>query len=78
MRVITSPHEFDNEFHNEFNEDGLYGDLGDISESSLHLKCEGFDFAGSIKLEPAVQLVEDVLFAGTGPRALSVVRGAHL
>jgi N-(2-amino-2-carboxyethyl)-L-glutamate synthase len=41
-----------------FNEDELYVDLESIFGHSLFLKCEGFNFAGSIKLKPAIEMVE--------------------
>jgi N-(2-amino-2-carboxyethyl)-L-glutamate synthase len=42
----------------EFNEDELYVDLRSIFGHSLFLKCEGFNFAGSIKLKAAIEMVE--------------------
>jgi cysteine synthase A len=48
--VITVPH--------AFNEDELYVDLKPIFGHSLFLKCEGFNFAGSIKLKAAAEMVE--------------------
>ncbi len=50
MPVISSP--------DEFNEDGLYVDLRSILDYSLLLKCEGFNFAGSVKLKAATAMVE--------------------
>lgn len=50
MPVITTPH--------EFNEAKLYVDLQSIIGDSLFLKCEGFNFAGSIKLKAATEMVE--------------------
>lgn len=50
MPVISVPH--------DFNEDELYIDLRSIFGHSLFLKCEGFNFAGSIKLKAAVEMVE--------------------
>ncbi|QRP47846.1 2,3-diaminopropionate biosynthesis protein SbnA [Amycolatopsis sp. FDAARGOS 1241] len=50
MPVISVP--FD------FNEEELYVDLEPIFGHSLFLKCEGFNFAGSIKLKAATQMVE--------------------
>ncbi len=50
MPVISLPH--------AFNEDELYVDLRSIFEHSLFLKCEGFNFAGSIKLKAANEMVE--------------------
>ncbi len=50
MPVISMPH--------AFNEDELYVDLRSIFEHALFLKCEGFNFAGSIKLKAANEMVE--------------------
>ncbi|MFF3870863.1 2,3-diaminopropionate biosynthesis protein SbnA [Streptomyces sp. NPDC001978] len=50
MPVISTPL--------EFNEDDLYVDLEGIFGQSLFLKCEGFNFAGSIKLKAATEMVE--------------------
>src|SRR5688572_22803261 len=50
MAVITAPY--------AFNEDELYVDLRPIFGHSLFLKCEGFNFAGSIKLKAALEMVE--------------------
>jgi len=41
-----------------FNEDELYVDLRSMFRHSLFLKCEGFNFAGSIKLKAAAEMVE--------------------
>jgi 2,3-diaminopropionate biosynthesis protein SbnA len=41
-----------------FNEDQLYVDLRSIFGYQLFLKCEGFNFAGSIKLKAASAMVE--------------------
>jgi 2,3-diaminopropionate biosynthesis protein SbnA len=41
-----------------FNEDDLYVDLRSIVDAPLYLKCEGFNFAGSIKLKAATEMVE--------------------
>ena len=54
-----------------FNEDELYVDLEPLFGRSLFLKCEGFNFAGSIKLKAATEMVEaaerdGVLDAGIG------------
>ncbi|HEY1974694.1 MAG TPA: 2,3-diaminopropionate biosynthesis protein SbnA [Pseudonocardia sp.] len=57
MTVISAP------LH--FNEEELYVDLGSIFEQSLFLKCEGFNFAGSIKLKAATAMVEAAERAGT-------------
>jgi cysteine synthase A len=50
VTVISHPH--------EFNEDELYVDLLPTFGQSLFLKIEGFNFAGSIKLKAARQMVE--------------------
>ncbi|MES4903974.1 MULTISPECIES: 2,3-diaminopropionate biosynthesis protein SbnA [unclassified Streptomyces] len=50
MPVITSPQ--------EFNTEDLYIDLRPLLGSPLHLKCEGFNFAGSVKLKAAATMVE--------------------
>ncbi|MGW1886071.1 2,3-diaminopropionate biosynthesis protein SbnA [Streptomyces sp. NPDC001970] len=50
MPVISVPY--------DFNEDELYVDLQSIFGHSLFLKCEGFNFAGSIKLKAAIEMVE--------------------
>ena len=41
-----------------FNEEDLYVDLRSIFGHSLFLKCEGFNFAGSIKLKAAAEMAE--------------------
>jgi cysteine synthase A len=41
-----------------FNEDELYVDLRSVIDHPLFLKCEGFNFAGSIKLKAAAEMVE--------------------
>ena len=41
-----------------FNENDLYVDLEPTFGRSLFLKCEGFNFAGSIKLKAATEMVE--------------------
>jgi N-(2-amino-2-carboxyethyl)-L-glutamate synthase len=50
MTVISAPQ--------GFNEDALYVDLRSILGLSLFLKCEGFNFAGSIKLKAANEMIE--------------------
>ncbi|MFD7402653.1 2,3-diaminopropionate biosynthesis protein SbnA [Streptomyces sp. NPDC059866] len=50
MPVISAPH--------AFNEAQLYVDLRPVFGRSLFLKCEGFNFAGSIKLKAATEMVE--------------------
>ena len=41
-----------------FNEEDLYVDLRSTYGHSLFLKCEGFNFAGSIKLKAATEMIE--------------------
>ncbi|WP_328403596.1 2,3-diaminopropionate biosynthesis protein SbnA [Streptomyces sp. NBC_00390] len=50
MPVISVPY--------AFNEEELYVDLRSIYGHPLFLKCEGFNFAGSIKLKAAIEMVE--------------------
>ncbi|GHO92747.1 hypothetical protein KSF_027950 [Reticulibacter mediterranei] len=45
-------------FPQAFNEEDLYIDLRSIFGRALFLKCEGFNFAGSIKLKAAIEMVE--------------------
>lgn len=50
MPVISAPH--------SFNEDELFVDLQPLVGQAIYLKCEGFNFAGSIKLKAASAMVE--------------------
>lgn len=50
MPVISAP--------SEFNEEELYVDLRAALGLPLFLKCEGFNFAGSIKLKAATEMVD--------------------
>ncbi|MFD7628813.1 2,3-diaminopropionate biosynthesis protein SbnA [Streptomyces sp. NPDC059851] len=50
MPVISVPY--------DFNEEQLYVDLRPTFGQPLFLKCEGFNFAGSIKLKAAIEMVE--------------------
>ncbi len=50
MRVISAPM--------DFNEEELYVDLRPMTGHRVLLKCEGFNFAGSIKLKAASAMVE--------------------
>ncbi|MDL4774585.1 MULTISPECIES: 2,3-diaminopropionate biosynthesis protein SbnA [Thermomonosporaceae] len=50
MPIITSPQ--------DFNVEDLYVDLGAVLGLPLHLKCEGFNFAGSVKLKAAAAMIE--------------------
>ena len=42
----------------DFNVDDLYVDLRTVLATPLYLKCEGFNFAGSIKLKAATAIVD--------------------
>lgn len=65
MPVITVPQ--------AFNEDELFVDLEPIVGQSLFLKCEGFNFAGSIKLKAAAEMVEAACRDGVlGPDSILV------
>ena len=57
MPIVTDPQ--------EFNVEDLYVDLRPVFYRSLFLKCEGFNFAGSIKLKAAVGMIEAAERAGT-------------
>ena len=50
MPIISTPQ--------GFNEEELYVDLEPTFGRSLFLKCEGFNFAGSIKLKAAIEMIE--------------------
>ena len=50
MTIISAPH--------SFSEENLYIDLQPIFGQSLFLKCEAFNFPGSIKLKAANSMVE--------------------
>jgi N-(2-amino-2-carboxyethyl)-L-glutamate synthase len=50
MTIISTPQ--------DYNEERLYVDLRSTFGRSLYLKCEGFNFAGSIKLKAATEMVE--------------------
>ena len=57
MPVISDP--------SEYNESDLYVDLRAALELPLFLKCEGFNFAGSIKLKAAREMVNAAERDGT-------------
>jgi cysteine synthase A len=57
----------------EFNQDDLYVDLRSILGPALFLKCEGLNFAGSVKLKAANAMVEAAERSGLlGPRSVLV------
>ncbi len=65
MPIISAPQ--------EFNEDRLFVDLEPVVGHALYLKCEGFNFAGSIKLKAAAGMVEAAEAAGRlGPGSVVV------
>src|SRR5829696_5076577 len=49
MKVITTAE--------EFHVEDLFLDLSVVVGQELFLKCEGFNFAGSIKLKPAIEMI---------------------
>ncbi len=51
MPIISAPH--------QYHADDVYVDLRPIFGQRLFLKCEGFNFAGSIKLKAAVEMVTE-------------------
>src|SRR5918993_1951000 len=57
MTVVGSPQ--------DFNEHDLYVDLESVFGQSLFLKCEGMNFAGSVKLKAATAMVEAAERNGT-------------
>lgn len=57
MPIISSPQ--------DFNVDDLYVDLLPVLDVPLFLKCEGFNFAGSVKLKAAAEMVEAAERSGT-------------
>jgi 2,3-diaminopropionate biosynthesis protein SbnA len=50
VAIISSPH--------EYNEDDLFVDLRQTFGPELYLKCEGFNFSGSIKLKAAIEMID--------------------
>lgn len=51
VTVISAPE--------DFHVDDLYVDLRPTLDTSVYLKCEGFNFAGSIKLKAAASMIAD-------------------
>ncbi|MDT0493916.1 2,3-diaminopropionate biosynthesis protein SbnA [Streptomyces griseus] len=68
MPVISAPH--------EFNTEDLYVDLRDMYGYPLHLKCEGFNFAGSIKLKAAASMIEAAERSGALTRESTLVESS--
>ncbi len=57
MPIISAPQ--------DFNQDDLYVDLWMILGASVYLKCEGFNFSGSIKQKAALSMIEAAERSGT-------------
>ncbi|MET7640371.1 2,3-diaminopropionate biosynthesis protein SbnA [Streptomyces sp. NPDC005438] len=65
MPIITTPQ--------EYNEESLFVDLRQLYGYPLHLKCESFNFAGSVKLKAAASMVEAAERSGRlGPDSVLV------
>jgi cysteine synthase A len=57
MTIISAPE--------QFNQDRLFVDLESLLGHSLYLKVEGFNFAGSVKLKAATEMVDGAEADGT-------------
>jgi cysteine synthase A len=57
MTIISAPE--------QFNQDRLFVDLESVLGRSLYLKVEGFNFAGSVKLKAATEMVDAAEATGT-------------
>ncbi|MEU5210174.1 2,3-diaminopropionate biosynthesis protein SbnA [Streptomyces sp. NPDC020742] len=68
MPVISAPH--------EFNVSDLFIDLKTVLGAQLYLKCEGFNFAGSIKLKAAVEMITRAERAGTLRPGMTLVESS--
>ncbi|OKI02584.1 2,3-diaminopropionate biosynthesis protein SbnA [Streptomyces sp. CB02923] len=68
MPIIASP--------DEFNVEDLYVDLSPMASESLYLKCEGFNFAGSVKLKAAVEMVDSAERSGLLSRDSVIVESS--
>ncbi|MFJ3971999.1 2,3-diaminopropionate biosynthesis protein SbnA [Streptomyces parvus] len=68
MPVITTPQEFDI--------DDLFVDVRRIAGHPLYLKCEGFNFAGSVKLRAANEMVESAERAGALRPGMTIVESS--
>jgi cysteine synthase A len=65
VSIISAPY--------EFNAEDLYVDLGAVLGIPLLLKCEGFNFTGSVKQKAAIEMVEAAEQAGRlGPDSVLV------
>jgi 2,3-diaminopropionate biosynthesis protein SbnA len=68
MPVISAPQ--------EFNTEDLYVDLRQVLGEALFLKCEGFNFAGSVKLKAAAEMVAAAERDGTLRRGSILVESS--
>ncbi|MFF8827741.1 2,3-diaminopropionate biosynthesis protein SbnA [Streptomyces sp. NPDC015131] len=68
MPVISAPE--------DFHVDDLYVDLRPALDTSLYLKCEGFNFAGSIKLKAAASMIADAESRGVLTRDSVIVESS--
>ncbi len=68
MPVITGP--------DEFNVPDLYVDLHGMAGVPLFLKCEGFNFAGSVKLKAATSMVDAAARSGLLPPGGTIVESS--
>ncbi|MFH8972854.1 2,3-diaminopropionate biosynthesis protein SbnA [Streptomyces sp. NPDC017890] len=68
MPVISAPQ--------EFNTEDLYVDLRAMYGYPLHLKCEGFNFAGSVKLKAATSMIEAAERSGALGRGSTLVESS--
>ncbi|MEV5975394.1 2,3-diaminopropionate biosynthesis protein SbnA [Streptomyces sp. NPDC052114] len=68
MPVISVPE--------DFHVEDLYVDLRSVLDAPLHLKCEGFNFAGSIKLKAASEMVADAERTGRLTRDSVIVESS--
>jgi len=56
----------------QYNEEELLRRLHSVIGHSLYLKCEGFNFAGSIKLKAATEMVDAASATDAGPGSILV------
>jgi len=60
----------------EFNVPDLYVDLRDLAGVPFYLKCEGFNFAGSVKLKAAISMVDAAVRSGRLPPGGTIVESS--
>ncbi|MEV4337043.1 pyridoxal-phosphate dependent enzyme [Streptomyces sp. NPDC049590] len=68
MPVITTPQEFD--------VDDLFVDVRRVTGYPLYLKCEGFNFAGSVKLRAANEMVDSAEHTGALRPGMTIVESS--